>query len=754
MSHCDVPDFKLRAVLHGHSGDVRCIAIAKENYILSASRDKTTKLWIPDGNNGYVNSVTYTGHSSYVSSVCWLPPCEEFPDGLVVTGSNDKTIKCYNIEDPFPVKTLIGHEDTVCSVVAARKPGQIISGSWDKTARVWSLRNIGQSTSLILKGHQAAVWAAVELHNGTYATGSADKTISIYSDSGMRINNFTAHTDCVRGLATMQELAFLSCSNDGHIKLWGSDGELLGNFAAGCNYIYSISPGHGESGQWVVSGGEDGCARIWSAGRCQRILSHPVQSVWSVTWLPNGDIVTGSSDAIIRIFSSEPTRQFSAEQLKAYDAEIEKMVEASNQEIGGFKMHEIPGPESLLEPGSSEGQTRMVREGSSVRAYAWSNAEGWTLLGDVTGAAPPQQGKVMHKGKEYDYVFNVDIKDGAPPLKLPYLKSDDPWVAAQKFIHDNELPQTYLDQIANFIITNANLGNAPAPTGNGPVDPFTGGSRYVPGVTAQTTYKYIPHDAYVKFEAANIDGIFIKLKEFNARVNEAHNKLSEDELEIIYKLADIKHGPNTQGVNLLKKLFLWPKDLLFPVLDILRLCVRNKDNNEQAFGTENGGFFMDNLKQLILPGNLPANQMLALRVLANAFCDITGEMAVLTNADSIIAAIMLIQQGNNSMQVAAATLLLNLTVALLKQDEAVTLCDCILEYSKAINDSEAHFRTLVALGTLVADSKHINVIKDKVKANRAVVQRLEEFSKNVNSSHPVTNKVAVCSTEILTILKT
>jgi phospholipase A-2-activating protein len=28
--------------------------------------------------------------------------------------------------------------------------------------------------------------------------------------------------------------------------------------------------------------------------------------------------------------------------------------------------------------------------------------------------------KRLHEGKEYDYVFDVDIKDGAPSLKLPY----------------------------------------------------------------------------------------------------------------------------------------------------------------------------------------------------------------------------------------------------------------------------------------------------------------------------------------------
>ena len=28
--------------------------------------------------------------------------------------------------------------------------------------------------------------------------------------------------------------------------------------------------------------------------------------------------------------------------------------------------------------------------------------------------------KQLYKGKEYDYVFDVDIQDGVPPLKLPY----------------------------------------------------------------------------------------------------------------------------------------------------------------------------------------------------------------------------------------------------------------------------------------------------------------------------------------------
>lgn len=116
--------------------------------------------------------------------------------------------------------------------------------------------------------------------------------------------------------------------------------------------------------------------------------------------------------------------------------------------------------------------------------YEWSNSK-WNSLGDVVGAAGGTQatsGKTLFEGKEYDYVFSVDISDSAPPLKLPYNRGEDPWMAAQNFIHKNELPQAYLDQVANFIIKNSD--NAPViekSLTNSFQDPFTGEGRYIPG---------------------------------------------------------------------------------------------------------------------------------------------------------------------------------------------------------------------------------------------------------------------------------
>lgn len=176
-----------------------------------------------------------------------------------------------------------------------------------------------------------------------------------------------------------------------------------------------------------------------------------------------------------------------------------------------------------------------------MHKFSWSSSEGqWTKVGDVVGAAGQSDStKTFYEGKEYDYVFSVDIEEGKPPLKLPYNTSEDPWLAAQKFIHKNDLSQYYLDTVANFIITNtksktSNVASAKSNANETFADPFTGGSRYVPsagnfppessmseaqdpftgsgryipkGETKKTTNSFFPVKNFLRFDQANIEAI-------------------------------------------------------------------------------------------------------------------------------------------------------------------------------------------------------------------------------------------------------
>ncbi|CAH2216276.1 jg27623, partial [Pararge aegeria aegeria] len=59
-----------------------------------------------------------------------------------------------------------------------------------------------------------------------------------------------------------------------------------------------------------------------------------------------------------------------------------------------------------------------------------------------------------------------------------------------------------------------------------------------------------------------------------------------------------------ETVTLLKKMLEWPKEILFPVLDITRLAVRNKEINGQIFDNHHGPNFVKYLLTLLTPGKL------------------------------------------------------------------------------------------------------------------------------------------------------
>ena len=59
----------------------------------------------------------------------------------------------------------------------------------------------------------------------------------------------------------------------------------------------------------------------------------------------------------------------------------------------------------------------------------------WEKIGTVVGGPGEDTvaaGNQFHEGKQYDFVFDVDVADGMPPLKLPVNKGDNPYIAADK----------------------------------------------------------------------------------------------------------------------------------------------------------------------------------------------------------------------------------------------------------------------------------------------------------------------------------
>lgn len=68
--------------------------------------------------------------------------------------------------------------------------------------------------------------------------------------------------------------------------------------------------------------------------------------------MPNGDIVSGCSDHVVRVFSASEERWASEGDLKAYDEKVASQA-LSSQQVGDVKKSDLPGPEALTAPGTS-----------------------------------------------------------------------------------------------------------------------------------------------------------------------------------------------------------------------------------------------------------------------------------------------------------------------------------------------------------------------------------------------------------------
>lgn len=642
-------------------------------------------------------------------------------------GSNDGIIYVYHSDSSALKTKLIGHNLTVCSINSDRKTQKIITGSWDKTARIW----LSDFESAKLEGHEAAVWATCFVNEQTVLTGSADKTIKLWNiDTKECIRTINAHSDCVRDLKLVGSNQFLSCSNDATIKRWNLDGNLIETYDGHTNYIYSISLiVNDENNLKFATCSEDKTLRIWQKGKNHQSIRLPAQTLWSVCKLANGDLVVGCSNGIVYIYTQNETLYAP----KVIQDEIKDEVSKTNiqmAELGDIKVDKLPNKDALNMPGKKEGETKLIKDGESILAYQWSNAKfEWIKIGDVVGTAnankDPSQ-KQEYEGKLYDFVFSVDIQEGAPPLKLPYNIDQNPYLVAQQFIDKHELTQAYLDEIANFIVKNSQGAKQQGSQQRSqPVnlDPFTGGSSYrtseessqsVKTSSSQnsTSNEYYPLKTYFLFENINLEGITKKLKEFSKTVP-VNLQVSSDDLKALLKLTSLSEPIGDEQIETIKKMLNWPQINLFPVLDFVRMTILVPQICEKLCSDSFSANFLEILLTCVTNQNSTPNQYLALRCLCNLFKNATGEKFIKIYDQTILMrSNPCLQSANKNVQVALATLYMNFSVFLARHssDNLGFKTELALNSIQMLQDqfdSEAQFRSLVTLGTIIEQDKHM-----------------------------------------------
>lgn len=358
---------------------------------------------------------------------------------------------------------------------------------------------------------------------------------------------------------------------------------------------------------------------------------------------------------------------------------------------------------------------------------------GTVVEGQGTGST-----KKLHDGQEYDFVFDIDIEEGKPPLKLPYNLTESAWDAARKFLEKNELPMSYYEQVANWISENtkgARIGHDSASSTQQPSqvsDPWGTERRYRPGHVGSSSasgQRKIPQRSYVDIIEGNpTNAINIIAQKADELVKSgdvtAEQGLRPEEISAIESLPtqlqnkQDAHPTEPQITALLKVASQWPAKNRVPAVGILALlAVAPSFVSATSAGDHT---VVDSLAKagLLAPGQPTANNVVhSIRLLVNLFQSNAGRLIADGTFDTVIKLVRPFNSQPESVaQVKAlASLYLNYAVLLssgvgnegaVRESRARTLITDIamlLECeSPHATDPDSFFRTLAALGTLLS----------------------------------------------------
>lgn len=258
--------------LPGHIGRVWSLSFYREQsgklYLISGSDDRTVKCWDLEDRKCVWTSES---HTSWVRTVCASPT-----NCLVLSGGDDKVIRAHQmsktsspeVQEYWAFPTL--HNDWILSLAVSPNGNFVVSGSDDGTAHVWDI-NLGKAIHTF-KQHRSAIRAVAISPDGQWiATGSKDKTIRLFA---------------------LDDPEYREHSSSPLVAPEGHDGWVR------CLAFHPTEP-------ILASGGYDQKAILWSivTGQPLQVLRGHDEAVVSVDFNPQGSILaTGSEDETIRLW--------------------------------------------------------------------------------------------------------------------------------------------------------------------------------------------------------------------------------------------------------------------------------------------------------------------------------------------------------------------------------------------------------------------------------------------------------------------
>jgi WD40 repeat protein len=250
--------------------------------------------------------VLQSRHSDLVWSVAFSP------DGrTALSGSGDKTIKLWDVATERLLRTFTGHSDRISSVAFSPDGRTFLSGSRDQTIKLWDALSGREIRTLT--GHTGWVFSVAFSPDGrTALSGSQDKTIKLWDvASGREIRTLRGHSDAVFSVAFSPDgRTALSGSADNTIKLWDiASGREIKTLTGHTGWVRSVA--FSPDGRTVLSGSQDKTMKLWdvaSGGEIRTFTGHP-SVIDSVAFSPDGNAALSGGGTFVRLWDLASGRE-------------------------------------------------------------------------------------------------------------------------------------------------------------------------------------------------------------------------------------------------------------------------------------------------------------------------------------------------------------------------------------------------------------------------------------------------------------
>jgi WD40 repeat protein len=274
-----------------HPGSPEALAVLPDGRVVSGSTDGTLRVW--DVESGQTLQ-TLGGHSDWVSALAVLD------SRRVVCNSGDKTLQVWDVESGQTLQTLRGHSDWV-SDVAVLDSRRVVSGSHDGTLRIWDVES-GQ-TLQTLDGPRWIMAVAV-LDSRRVVSISAAETLRVWDvESGQTLQTIE-HTG-INSVAVMDSHRVVSGSGHGTLHVWDVEsGQALQTLEGHSGSVHAVAV---LDSRRVISSSGDETLRVWDVESGQTLQTLKGHSDWvnAVAVLDSRRVVSGSKDGTFRVWDVE-----------------------------------------------------------------------------------------------------------------------------------------------------------------------------------------------------------------------------------------------------------------------------------------------------------------------------------------------------------------------------------------------------------------------------------------------------------------